>query len=133
MKKFTFPLLLLVGSLIFYSFNYQNGSNEWKAPETASKVKNPVEANAKNIALGKKIYNKMCWSCHGSNGAGDGPAGASLNPKPADLSTTTFQQQTDGAIFWKINTGRGTMASFENSLSEEQRWAVINYLRTLKK
>lgn len=132
MKKLTFPLFLFVGSLLLYSFNYQNGNNEWKAPETANKIKNPTEANVKNIALGKKIYNKMCWSCHGSNGTGDGPAGASLKPKPADLSASTFQQQTDGAIFWKINTGRGTMASFENSLSEDQRWAVINYLRTLK-
>lgn len=64
---------------------------------------------------------------------GDGPAGEALNPKPTDFTLTTFQKQSDGAIFWKINTGRGTMANYENSLSEDQRWAVINYLRTLKK
>lgn len=131
MKNISILLLGYCAFLLFNSFNIQ--INGWLAPEIASKKINPVASNEKSLKLGKKIYNKMCWSCHGSNGAGDGPAGVSLNPKPADLSSSTFQQQTDGAIFWKINTGRGTMASFENSLSEEQRWAVINYLRTFKK
>lgn len=132
MRTVIIIIILVSSTVLFYSFNIQDTA-KWDAPVTADKVKNPSEATEKNIALGKKIYNKMCWSCHGTIGMGDGPAGEALNPKPADFTLTTFQKQSDGAIFWKINTGRGTMANYENSLSEDQRWAVINYLRTLKK
>ena len=40
--------------------------------------------------------------------------------------------ESDGALFWKITTGKASMPSFETEISERDRWNVINYLRTLK-
>lgn len=121
-------LILLLGIGIA-SFSIQ--MEAWIAPETAAKKQNPVESNEKTLKMGKKIYNKMCWACHGGEGQGDGPAGASLSPPPADFSSSTIQSQTDGAIYWKLSTGRGTMAGYGGSLSDDQRWSIVNYLRTL--
>ena len=55
----------------------------------------------------------------------------SLPIKPADLSSDHVQSQTDGSLFWKILSGRGMMPSTQATLSDEQRWAVIDYIRTL--
>jgi hypothetical protein len=61
-------------------------------------------------------------------------AAAGLNPKPADLHATHVQELSDGALFYVITHGReGTaMVAWENILSEEQRWQVVNFLRTFK-
>ena len=40
-------------------------------------------------------------------------------------------QQTDGAIFWKLTEGKTPMPAWGETLSEEQRWSVVNYVRTL--
>ena len=37
----------------------------------------------------------------------------------------------DGEIYWKITEGRKPMPSFKNQLSDEQRWQLVNFLRTL--
>lgn len=123
---------VLVGSVVLLLMSFVIQVEPWKVPEKESSKANPVSPTEKSISLGNKIYKKMCWSCHGDGGKGNGPASTSLNPKPADFSSLKFQNQTDGAIFWKLSTGRGAMAPFENSLSEEQRWSIVNYLRTLK-
>jgi mono/diheme cytochrome c family protein len=41
------------------------------------------------------------------------------------------QQQSDGALFYKITEGRGPMPSFKTTLTEQQRWDVVNHIRTL--
>ncbi|MBK7240947.1 MAG: cytochrome c [Flavobacteriales bacterium] len=74
----------------------------------------------------------MCWTCHGMIGKGDGPNAEALKVHPADLGSPSVQAQTNGAIYWKITHGRGEMASYEQVISREQRWAVVHYLRTLK-
>lgn len=38
----------------------------------APKLKNPVAKTPESIAAGKKVYQRMCARCHGSNGRGDG-------------------------------------------------------------
>lgn len=123
---------VLAGSIILLLMSFVAQSDPWSIPENYEKKVNPVPPSEKSVALGKKVYKKMCWSCHGDDGKGNGPASTSLNPKPADFSSDQFQNQTDGAIFWKLSTGRGAMAPFENSLSVDQRWSVVNYLRTFK-
>ncbi len=93
--------------------------------------KNPVPADENSLAAGKAVYAKECLSCHGNAGKGDGPAAKDLEKNPGDLSKASMWDQTDGALFWKLTEGKKPMPSFEKNLSEEQRWQVINYIRTL--
>ena len=40
----------------------------------------------------------------------------------------------DGEVFWKISKGiQGIMPAGEKRMSEEERWHVVNYVRTLAK
>lgn len=103
----------------------------WIAPAEARKLRNAVAANESSIAAGKKVYQANCLACHGAKGVGNGDAGANLTPRPADLTSTIVQMQTDGELFWKITNGRTPMPSWEQTLSEEDRWNVVNYIRTL--
>ncbi len=63
---------------------------------TLSLCTTPVLAG--DAAAGKALYDGKgaCASCHGANGAGDGPAAAALNPKPASFAAGTFRLDTDG-------------------------------------
>lgn len=126
--KIAFSLMILCG--LFIDAGAQ--SADWKAPATADKTVNPVANNPKTVAAGKKVFDSLCWSCHGYDGKGTGPAATALPIKPANFSSPMVQKQTDGAIFWKITTGRGTMASYGQSLTPTQRWQLVHFLRTFK-
>lgn len=102
----------------------------WVAPEAAASIQNPYEGNEIAAQKGKQTFKKLCWTCHGKSGKGDGPAGASLKPKPKDFTLSSVQDQSDGALFWKITSGRGMMVPYKHALNEEQRWQLVNYIRT---
>lgn len=104
----------------------------WKAPSNADALVDPMANDPKAIQKGQRIFSSLCWTCHGMSGKGDGPAAEGLKVHPADLGSASVQAQTNGAIYWKITHGRGEMASYEQVISREQRWAVVHYLRTLK-
>jgi mono/diheme cytochrome c family protein len=105
-------------------------SSDWKAPPTAVNRPNPVAGNANATALGQKLYTANCMTCHGPSGKGDGPGGAALEKKPADLGARIRSGETDGELFWKISEGRSPMVSWRGSLSEAQRWELVNYIKT---
>ena len=127
----TIPIVLMV---YFLSTSFNNTTQKkWVAPASADKIVNPLKNDANAATSGKKLYMALCSVCHGIKGKGDGVAGAGLTPRPADLTSETCQAQTDGALFWKIETGRSPMPSYETSIAETKRWAIINYIRTLKK
>lgn len=105
---------------------------DWFAPARASKKQNPVASTAASLARGKAFYTKECAACHGAAGRGDGPQAATLSPKPRDVSVPEIQQQSDGSLFWKFTTGKAPMPAYDK-FTEEDRWNVINYLRSLKK
>ncbi len=123
---------ILIGAttLCFAFISYKQVAAKWTAPAEADKKKNPVASDATSIAAGKDIYTKNCASCHGKKGKGDGPKSADLDKVPNDFSKSDFTKQTDGAIFWKISEGKKPMPSFKKDLTDEQRWSVINYIRT---
>lgn len=123
MKRLFFIPLCLFS---FYAF----AQDTWVAPESASTIENPYEGNQIAAQKGEQTFQKLCWTCHGKTGKGDGPAGASLNPKPKNFTLSSVQNQSDGALFWKITNGRGMMVPYKHALNEEQRWQLVNYIRT---
>lgn len=129
MVKLNAKILLVLTGLMYSFIWFQNA--KWIAPEKADRKINPFRENPAATASGESIYQRQCWSCHGDKGKGDGPASVNLVPKPSDLSKMEIQEQSDGAFFWKISEGRGSMPAFKYSLSEKQRWGLVNYLRTL--
>jgi mono/diheme cytochrome c family protein len=108
----------------------EGGETAWQAPPEAAAQKNAVAAEAKSVARGRVVYEGECMACHGPQGRGDGAAAATLPRRPADLSHKLVGQ-TDGEVFWKITEGRKPMPRFGKRLSEEDRWHLVNYLRTL--
>lgn len=106
------------------------GQEPWVAPPRAARKENPVPAAAASLAQGKQFYVKECLSCHGPAGKGDGPAVQDLDTDPGDITSKSTRGQSDGALFWKLTEGRKPMPAFER-FSEEDRWNVINYMRTL--
>ena len=89
---------------------------------------------------GKRVYEKSCAHCHGTEGRGDGSAAENLLPRPRDFtrglykirSTETGQVPTDQDLFDIITEGMpGTsMPGWETSLSANERWEVVAYIKT---
>lgn len=124
-------LLILLTFLITNATFSQN--SKWTAPKDADNLKNPVPSSTQAIEEGKTLYTTYCVACHGEKGKGDGVAAAGLNVKPADHSSATIQNQTDGALFWEMTEGHNPMPSYKQAFNETQRWELVNYIRTLAK
>ena len=111
--------------------------NTWELPDDADKTKNPVQATPESVAKGKELYLERmkgnCVFCHGETGSGNEANLARLRRKPADISNKErMTAMTDGEVFWKVSKGiTGIMPAGESRMSEEERWHVVNYVRTL--
>ncbi len=94
-----------------------------------------VAYQAISIANGAALYQDSgCAACHGDGGHGDGPAAAELDPPPPDLTGRHANAHTAGDLYWWLSYGvkpASAMPGFSQSLSDEERWDLINYLRAL--
>ena len=92
-----------------------------------------VPYHAISVQSGLQSYLQLCEPCHGVGGFGDGPASDAFNPPPADLTAKHTGEHTAGDLFWWLShgiQGKG-MPGFQDQLSEEARWDLVNFLRTL--
>lgn len=128
-------IAILVAGLIATSFTLRlNDQKPWPVPDAAKNKKNPVAADAQTLATGKTLWNTHCKSCHGAKGLGDGSKAAQLKTEPGDFSKPVVQTQTDGSLFYKLSEGRDDMPAFKKKIADEDdRWSLVNFIRTLKK
>lgn len=100
-------------------------SPQWQAPATAAQKTNPLATKPELTAGGEKIFGRTCVVCHGDPKKGG-------NGKGPNLASEAVQQESDGALFWKMTNGnsRRGMPSF-SSLPEGQRWQLVLYIRSL--
>ncbi len=124
-------LLILAGSALFFYFANRTEAGILGLGDQVPTV-NPIPADEASLARGKALYQAYCISCHGPQGRGDGPAAASLPVPPADL-TVHAPAHTDGELFRFIANGlRGTpMPAFKDTLSREDIWHLVNYIKSL--
>lgn len=126
--------ILLTAALVALLLIFQRSLSQttpWVAPSTADNVKSPLTATPAVLAEAKALYKANCGPCHGEKGRGDGPAAPGLNPKPADHTSEGVQKQSDGAIFWKLSEGRAPMPAYKKIFTDQQRWELVAYIRTL--
>lgn len=110
----------------------QEVKQPWIAPASASAVKNPLKPSAAANTEAEQVFQQNCAICHGRTGASNGPAAGSLPEKPANFTDTEMMKKaSDGELFWKMTNGRAPMPSWQDRLSETQRWELVNYLREL--
>src|SRR5579863_9375793 len=112
-SKLILAVSVLTICLTGMAFTIAQQPKPWLVPDAAAQAASPVKSNAESISAGKDLWNTHCASCHGKKGLGDGTKAAQLKTQPADLSTATFQAQSDGSVFYKISEGRGDMPSFK--------------------
>ncbi|HEX5414075.1 MAG TPA: copper resistance protein CopC [Chloroflexota bacterium] len=89
-------------------------------------------ATPQSIADGQQVYAQNCLACHGPGARGDGPLAATINPRPSDL-VVHVPQHTDAELEAWIADGfpGSAMPAWKDKLTEQQRWDVLNYLKTL--
>lgn len=97
--------------------------------------RSPTGFAAVAIVQGAALYPGQCASCHGAEGHGDGVAARGLPVPPADLTAAHLWMHADGELFWWLSHGieapEGGLAmpGFDRTLTPEQRWDLIDYVR----
>ena len=103
----------------------------------AKALQNPVKPTPENLARGKTIFTSTgaCYTCHGVEGKGDGPAGVGLVPPPRNFTDPQFHGlRTDGELYWVVTHGSPGTAMFAYApqiISNEDAWYVVTYVQTL--
>ncbi|WP_347838830.1 cytochrome c [uncultured Draconibacterium sp.] len=113
----------LLVALIFLAQHVM--AQEWLVPEDQKNLINPSEYNLENVKKGKDLYLLNCKSCHGDAGKNNG---LPLVPPPPDVTSDIMQANTPGELYYKITKGRGGMPQFETTISEDDRWRLVNYI-----
>ena len=91
-----------------------------------------LSTSAEDLAQGQAVYADNCAGCHGDTGLGDGPRSSELSSSPLDFSDQAFMGERSAQDFYaKINEGEGEMPAYSDELSENDRWALADYLRFL--
>ena len=121
MKKY---FLLLV---FFFSVSLHLSAQEWIVPADEAGKLSPFAFSDSTRQAGGVLYNLNCKSCHGDPGKNNV---VKLVPLPPDPASNQMQKNSDGAIHYKLTSGRGLMPSFKNTLSMTDTWKIISFIRS---
>jgi len=110
-----------------------NGGLEGLKKTDPQILKNPFPYREESIIQGKQTYQYFCIQCHGPQADGKGTVGQSFAPLPSNLSGGVVQEQSDGELFQKISLGYKRHPPLASTVSPEERWSVVHYIRSLGK
>ena len=97
-----------------------------------SELQNPIAPTPEVVARGRSLFEINCALCHGQTSAERGPVGKKLVPPPPGLDHDMLEGLSDSTIFKAITFGFGRMPVFKDKLLPDERWSLVNFLRTRK-
>jgi copper transport protein len=111
-------LAILSGIVLLFGVHAHEGS----VPRTS-----PFPITQESLAIGRGLYENNCQVCHGPRGQG-GELGPDMTVHvPAHGDAFLFVRISDG---FPVNSDEQTMPSFSSEIPEEERWHLVNFLRT---
>lgn len=104
---------------------------DWDIPAEYKTMENPIKGQ--KVDKGKQLYMRHCKMCHGADGTAVGMGKAKGS---ANLYDPAFQARTDGEILYMsiVGSPKTGMPNYEKKIKDKNdQWAVVNFIRTLKK
>ncbi len=95
-----------------------------------SEPENPAAPTPASLAAGKILFETNCVICHGQTSKERGPVGKKLVPPPPGLDHDMLAGLSDSAVFKVLTFGFGRMPVFQDKLTPQERWNLVNFLRT---
>ncbi len=95
--------------------------------------KGPVAITPELVRRGQQRFNIYCTPCHDRTGQGKGIVPKKAIWIPTNLMEDRVQTMADGEIFSVISEGRRSMPSYRYQIPEQDRWAIIAYVRALQR
>lgn len=115
-----------------YNFPYPYPDNIEGYEAAGAGLHSPIEMTQANVDKGKVLYEKFCWHCHGTTGAGDGPVITIGQHPPPQAYNGPLKGLPEGKIFHTLTYGRNMMGSHASQLTKEERWLLVQYVKFLQ-
>jgi mono/diheme cytochrome c family protein len=116
-------------------YTYDN-TEEDRIRASAEITTSPFPISDKGLAVGKELYIINCGICHGDKGDGAGylvrDDGGKYPVQPANFLLDDFVDASNGRYYHAIIYGKNLMGGYADKLSHEERWNVIQYIRSLQ-
>ena len=117
-----------------YTFPIASGDSGYQQAATYQSPMQGMTITPAQKKEAERLYLINCGICHGTaldgNGPlwknGDGPYPA----KPRELNADYAKNLSDAQMFHTITYGKGQMGSYASQLFPEQRWWIIDYIRS---
>ena len=104
-----------------------------KNQDDAAVLANPLPRTENVLQQGRQLFNTYCSPCHGLLGNGQPTLTAAYGAKPANLVSQTIRDYPDGKIYHTIMAGKNAMPGYPAELTQDERWAVVHYVRALQR
>ncbi len=120
----------VVGLIFLFLVPAISFAQTWEVPADKKAKLADFNFDEETVKAGSQIYQVNCKSCHGDPGKNNV---TKLVPLPPDPVSPQMQKDTDGEIYYKIQTGKGPMPGFSNALTSSEIWQVIAYIRSFNR
>lgn len=138
-------ILLVVVAAALYSCNSDTGKKlpgriAAEIDQETDPIRWKTYAMIYSERSGEKLFGKYCAICHGASGEGDGFNSFNLDPRPRDLTDSSYINTVSDSRLTEIiaQGGKGTgksvlMPAYEHTLSNGEIGDLVNYIRYLSK
>jgi mono/diheme cytochrome c family protein len=109
-----------------------SGRAERRKAEAAAPAQAGIYSSSA-LARGRERYDIYCVPCHGAAGDGDGYITRRGFPHPPTFHSDRLRGVADQYLFDVMSRGYGAMYPYADRITQEDRWAIVGYVRALQR